>query len=147
MLCEICGERKANSNSKIDGTNFRVCENCNRFGKVIHKPAPLKKSGSSFIEVKTELEILPDFPKRIRSAREASGLNRKEFAQRLNEKVGVIEQIESGKRLPNVQVAKKIERHFNIQLIGSVVETETQTSSLPKMTLGDQVVMKTKGRK
>jgi len=147
MQCEICGERHAVAEADVDGTKFKVCENCGRFGKLIKKPSRVKSPHAVVVREDKEDEILPDFASRVRSAREKSGLNRKEFAQKINEKLGVIEQIESGKRLPNIQVAKKIERHFNIRLLGSVVEPETTTSSLPEMTLGDQVVMKKKARK
>ena len=146
MQCEICGEGRAVLKANVDGTNFEVCEKCSRFGKIIHKPeVRLRSQVRSFVNEKTEQEILPDFAQRIRQAREKAGLSRKEFAQKLNETQGVIEQLESGKRLPNLKVAKKIETQFRIRLIGSVVEPETTTTNLPEMTLGDRVVIKKKG--
>lgn len=145
MQCEICGEGRAVLKAEIDGTKFNVCEKCSRFGKVIQKPEIRSTTPRKFVNTKTEQEILPDFASRIRQAREKAGLSRKEFAQMLNETQGVIEQLESGKRLPNIKVAKKIETHFKIRLVGSVVEPETTTTCLPEMTLGDRVVMKKKG--
>ncbi len=149
MQCEICGERHATVDVEIDGTKFKVCENCSRFGTVIHKQQPVVRGAHQEIPVREHYEedILPDFAEKIRNVREKLGLSRKEFAQKVNERVGVIEQIESGRRLPNIKVAKKIEKQFNIRLLGTVVEPETKTLSLPVTTLGDRVVIKEKAQK
>ena len=144
MLCEICGERPAEGESEVDGLKLKVCSKCSKFGAKVYRPATQSSTSKPVLRDEKEVEVLPDFAERIRKAREGAGITRKEFAEKINEKQGVIEQIESGKRLPNIQVARKIEKHFSIRLLGSVVQPETKTTSLPELTLGDRVVIKKK---
>jgi len=140
-MCEICGEKVAVAEANVDGVKMKVCEGCSKFGNRIEK-REVKSGRRNHIPDEREEDILPDFPQKVRDARNAAGLTRKEFAEKLNEKVGVIENIEAGKRLPSLSLAKKIEKTFSIRLVGSITSPETKTNSLPGMTLGDLVKVK-----
>jgi putative transcription factor len=56
----------------------------------------------------------------IRDARNALGLSQKDFAQRVNEKISVIQDYESGKAIPNSQILAKFERILGVKLRGKI---------------------------
>lgn len=56
----------------------------------------------------------------IRDVRNALGLSQKEFAQKANEKLSVIQDYESGKAIPNPQILAKFERILGVKLRGKI---------------------------
>ncbi len=131
--CQICGSLIWGKGQKVilEGARITVCHNCAQHGTKIHKPAsytygknPVKKKPYSapkrhIIKSQTigELEIVSDYAKRVRNARNSLGLNQDQFAQKLNEKPSLIRRIENGKAEPTVKLAKKIQKIYKIQLL------------------------------
>ena len=64
-----------------------------------------------------EEDIVSDYAKKIQQVRLSNKLNQDQFAQKLNEKPSLMRRIESGKAKPTIQLAKKIEKMFNISLL------------------------------
>ena len=77
-------------------------------------------------------------------ARERSGLKQEELAKKLNEKESIISSIESGKFKPSINLAHKLEKFFNINLIEELggEEFELSSSEGSGMTIGDMIKIK-----
>ena len=138
--CQICGSIIWGKGQRVilEGARITVCYNCAQHGTKIHQPssyafgkkpnkkkpytAPKRQSHkSTTIE---ELEIVSDYAKRVRNARDSLGFNQDQFALKLNEKPSLIRRIETGKAEPTVKLAKKIQKMYKIQLLTKSDEME-----------------------
>ena len=122
MRCEICGKKILGRpiRVKIEGSLMQTCNKCSKHGKVQKEPQRIVKSTSTkrrprFREVSNE--ILEDFNKLVRDAREKKGWSREDLGEKIYEKVSVINRIETGKMVPDIKLARKLERTLNIKLI------------------------------
>jgi ribosome-binding protein aMBF1 (putative translation factor) len=122
MPCEICGNRKVAGKARIDGILFSVCEMCAKFGSFT--ASGQQKSEPERIRIKEAPveDVLPDYNKIIRQAREKMGITAKELAE------------------------KKLEKFLGIKLKGIVSGGEDVHSNLPTATLGDLAEVKTVSR-
>lgn len=169
MRCEICGqsiEEGKSKRTKIDGSIMEVCQDCSKFGVIQKTPKPkyIQSNGKGkpgaigsnrpkrtprpmySLDEPTE-ELVEDFETIVRQAREAKGLSREELGEKIYEKVSVINRIESGKMVPDIKLAKKLEKALNITLIEKISDMnledfKNRTSGGP--TLGDIVKIKKK---
>ena len=126
MQCDICGKEKGNFvNAIIEGSLMTVCESCSKFGAVIEKheeknddnPKAKADAGKGFTYSDPAENIIQDFSKVIKEAREKKKMNHEELASSIAEKESVIQKIESGSLTPSVKTAKKLEQYLNIKLI------------------------------
>ncbi len=133
MLCEMCGkESNAISLVLIEGAELHLCPDCARFGKAVRTVPVSTPSGSKggaskgahrpsgqekdvFTEM-PPMELAPDWPLRIRKAREAMGMSQDQFGVRLSEKSSVIHKLESGSIVPSDALVRKIERTLKIRI-------------------------------
>ncbi|MEM5801897.1 MAG: multiprotein bridging factor aMBF1 [Candidatus Aenigmatarchaeota archaeon] len=145
--CNLCG-KKVNFLNKIEieGSVLEVCNKCTKFGRRVveienYKPIvnPLQLN---FQE--KEWELIENYGKYIKKARENKGLNLEEFAKRLNEKVSVIRRIEANLMEPDEELLKKIENFLEINLRTTYEERFEGKSEKkkPKLTLGDVAKIK-----
>ncbi|EQD41363.1 transcriptional regulator, XRE family, partial [mine drainage metagenome] len=119
MLCEMCGkEVDVTVRIRIEGTILSVGPECEKFGTRIdpvpaapgptraNRPigGPATRVGATgrrmeerdlYTEI-GELELAPDWSKRVRVAREALAWTPDDLAKKLNEKKSVVLKIESG---------------------------------------------------
>jgi len=129
MDCEICGKEIGKLRQTIvDGNTLFVCEKCASFGKekVIEKTEePLQRPAPQKIippqefrgkEFDLGLEIVDDFGKQIRTAREAKGLTTKELAMKIFEKESLLHRIENQAIKPSDEMIKKLGKQLGIQL-------------------------------
>ncbi len=143
MLCEMCGnDVGSTSRIRIEGSVLRLCPACARFGEAVdpvpaaaapvapeapaRRPAPgpssgARRTGRGFEERDLyrdigELELAPDWPKRVRIAREGLGWTPEELGKRLNEKKSVVLKIESGNLHPPDALVRKIEQLLKVRL-------------------------------
>jgi len=122
MRCEICGKKIIGkpTKTKIESSIMTTCTECAKFGKIQREPPkpgkhrPAKRA-PRFREP-TE-EVVEDYNKIIRDARERNNWSREELAEKLYEKASVVNRIESGKMVPDIKLARKLERTLNIKLI------------------------------
>ena len=164
--CPICGSIIWGKGQRvlIEGAKITVCYNCAQHGtkmpepstgKISRKIHPPYKSNSPQRRTYTKnvidnIEIVPDFAKKIRTARDSLGINQEQFAQKLNEKPSLLRRIESGKVKPSLKLAKKIEKVYNIKLLqkGDSIDANIQGSKYMKKTsgtsLGDTAFIKKK---
>ena len=141
MLCEMCGkEAELTSRVRLEGTVLRLCEDCSRFGERLDPPpVPAPAPGASsrprpvappsrpppaarrleerdlYREI-GELELAPDWGRRVRQAREARTWTPEELGKRLNEKKSVVLKIESGGFHPPDDLVRKLERLLQVRL-------------------------------
>ncbi len=143
MLCEMCGkEVDLTSRVRIEGSVLNLCPDCARFGKALDPPpAPARAASPSglrrtayaggasraggggrslqerdlYTEI-GEMELAPDWAKRIRVAREAHHWTPEELGKKLNEKKSVVLKIESGSFRPADDLVRRIERMLKVRL-------------------------------
>lgn len=145
MECEICGKRKAKYIIKIEGAQLNACEVCARGAKIISEikqPVPVKhKIDKETTKVTVEEEVVTDYAERIRKAIKDLTLNVAVLAEKLNIKYSVMNNIAHGKVMPDIKLAKKLEKELNIKLIEEVVvETGSgKNKNNDELTLGDIV--------
>ncbi len=164
--CPICGSIIWGKGQRVllEGAKITVCYNCAQHGIKINKPpssTQIKKSYSydknhspkrqvvkkDFVD---DLEIIPDYAKKIRNKRNSLGLNQDQFAQKLNEKPSLLRRIEAGKAEPNIKLAKKIEDVYKIKILKKTDEIEANVQNNQYMkrstgtSLGDIAFIKKK---
>ncbi len=76
----------------------------------------------------------------VRQAREKKGWSREELGEKIYEKASVVSRIESGKMVPDLKLARKMEKLMNIVLIEKnedVSADEISHSKIRGATIGD----------
>jgi putative transcription factor len=132
MRCEICGKKVEKPvKTKIESSVMLTCNECSKFGKVqreppkARKPGPVKRS-PRFREPSEE--VLEDYNIIIRESREKKGWTREELAEKIYEKASVINRIESGKMVPDIKLARKLERTLDVKLIEKIENGKPEDS-------------------
>jgi putative transcription factor len=139
MLCEMCGnEVETTSRVRVEGTVLALCSNCSKFGTILDPPPAAPATDRSSVRPGTpatrvmgtgrrleerdlyteigELELAPDWARRVRVAREAVAWTPEDLAKKLNEKKSVVLKLESGGFHPPDQLVRKLERLLKIRL-------------------------------
>ncbi len=136
--CVLCGS-KATRKAKVEGSILDVCDDCVKYGKEIPRIEIRKKDKRTPHIEDMEHELVRDFHKTIRKAREKRKLTQEDLAKKLKEKSSVIKRIEEGWK-PPMKLIKKLERFFEIKLREKVVETVLdKRMGSSKLTIGDVV--------
>ena len=124
MQCDICGREKGNFvNAIIEGSLLNVCETCSKFGAVIEKheesddDKPEINASQGFHYTEPAENIVEDFSRIIREARERKKLTHEELSMAIAEKESVVQKIESGSLIPSLKASKKLEQYLGIKLI------------------------------
>ncbi|MDM7933798.1 MAG: multiprotein bridging factor aMBF1 [Methanothrix sp.] len=157
--CEICGAEIAGLPQRIviDGSELEVCRGCARFGKPGDKWTPVPKKVIPVERAFTLrrprprdhfrdlVEIVPEFGRRIREAREGMGLTPEELGLRIKEKAALIKKIEREEISPEDEVRKKLERELRIKLTDQISDTHVKSARGSRgLTLGDIASIKRK---
>jgi putative transcription factor len=140
MICEMCGKDVDSLTAvRVEGSVLQLCADCAKFGQAVAPPpGPIRTSRQddpdyleprapmSFRPRRTaerdvfsdmpEIELSPDWFKRIRQARERLGWSPEELGKRLNEKKSLVLKVESGSFRPADATLRKIERLLKIRL-------------------------------
>jgi putative transcription factor len=148
MICEMCGEEAAATHRiEVEGSVLRVCESCRHFGTLLDPliapaapAAPARSAGRAtgpavggrrrpeerdvFAEV-PDMELAPDWGKRIRVARESHNWTQEELGKRLNEKKSLVLKLESGNFRPPDATIRKVEQLLKIRLRADPKEIAT----------------------
>jgi putative transcription factor len=163
LNCEICGREIIGKKYEkiVEGVKMILCEKCASHGESyfqpiasskLTKPVRLKtivKPKPSVNKEYLELEVIPDYYKIVKSAREKTGLTQEEFAKMLKEKLSVIQKIETGKIIPDINLAKRIEHLLKIKLLTPAQKEERNYKAAvkkPSLTLGDLAKIKHKSK-
>jgi len=141
MLCEMCGKDVLQtSRVRLEHSVLSVCPDCAKFGTPIApppSPVTVPTTPTAFRPGLTasrptgarrrleerdlyqeigELELVPDWHRRIRVAREARLWTPEEFGKKLNEKKSVVLKLESGAFRPPDSLVRKVEHLLQVRL-------------------------------
>jgi putative transcription factor len=142
-VCEMCGKAGPLYTAMVEGTQLKVCEGCGKFGRIVAKPVVVQKKTVQKTPDLVE-ELVEDFAKIIREARERQNVTQKDFALKLNEKESAVQKWESGAMSPSIDTAKKLEKLLKVKL---VIKEAPETAVLEKkasgpLTIGDLLIKK-----
>lgn len=161
MNCEICGtEIKGQPyKTKIDNSIMITCKECSKYGKIQQKPQPknhtrknnkktnnktqnnrLRNKSYSRQSRDEEYELVDNYTKIIKQAREKQQLTQKKLGEKIYERESVIAHIESGKMIPDAKLAHKIEKILNIKIIEKMDSDEREYHDIKRFgeaTIGD----------
>jgi putative transcription factor len=131
MRCEICGKKIVGKpvKTKIESSTMLTCNACAKFGKIQREPPKPRKKSPARKKPKFEepsQEILEDYSSIIRQARERNGWSREDLAEKVYEKASVINRLETGKMVPDIKLARKLERILNIKLLEKVEDIKSE---------------------
>jgi len=158
MICELCG-RDSNSckRVRIEGSIVVACDSCTKLGEVVgpavvRKPAVRKivsKPAPRDFKVEVEYDLIEDYSKKIKAAREKMNLKQEDLGKLVSEPASFIHHIEQGRAEPTVDVARKLQGKLGVKLLAPHVEEDAvlKSSGGKELTLGDVVVVKKRERK
>lgn len=93
-----------------------------------------------------ELELTKDYGQRTRQAREKLGLTHEDLGRRISEKVSVLQKIETGKMIPDYELARKLEHALRIKLLlpssAPSIDKRVLAQASFELTLGDVATIK-----
>jgi len=137
--CELCGKICDLVIALVEGVRFNVCPSCSSYGKVLESSS--LSSVAQPVVKRNELvsAVVVNYSDLVKSAREKKQLTQKEFALKINEKESTLVHLENGTLLPSLELAKKLERFLNIQLITTekILDPPQKIQQSRGFTLGD----------
>lgn len=149
MQCDLCGSRTELYQAVVEGSIVDVCRNCLKFGKQLEKKESFDVDKLIKINKKLKEENLSflrnDYNILLREKREKLNLTQEELAKKLNEKISVIQKLETKSMTPNDKLVKKLEDFFGFKLT-ETYDSDNIDISLKKQTLtiGDLIKFKKK---
>ncbi|MCR5027176.1 MAG: multiprotein bridging factor aMBF1 [Methanobrevibacter sp.] len=162
MECEICGKPVSETNptrAKIEGSVMVVCKECAKLGTIQKAPPKprfqqnkkgkrnTKQQKRNYRNDEPTEELIENYNTIVRNARESKNWSREDLGKKINERVSVINRIESGKMTPDNKLTKKLEKALNIKLLESVNEVDLNqfiNNSSGERTLGNIMKIKRK---
>jgi len=171
--CEVCGREIIGPAylALIEGAELVVCADCTRYAKWFKKlgrigpeapsrpKRPMTRGRESMLLTRIrvreaeELELVEDFGRKVKEAREAKGLTPEALAKMVGEKASVISRIESGRMAPDILLARRLEHALGIKLLvrasaeEKVVVRTARPPEVGGLTLGDILAMSKKEEK
>jgi putative transcription factor len=158
LYCDICGKTPVRAQILVEGAKLLVCGSCMGSGKVLHRfiddeanaPGSLG-AGGPFTVVEATEEIIEDFGRVVKGARERIGLPLAVVAERIKEKESFLHAIEGGRLSPTLEVAKKLEKELGVKLVEKTSATVAPSAGGKKAftppTLADMIDLKKKRKK
>ena len=114
--CEICGRNSKVSKIRINGVLLNACGACSAMGKPIEEHLQRPKKIMPVQSYAEEL-VVQNYAEIIRKARQKMNIKQEEAALKLKEKLSEYSAVEGGKRVPDLKLAKKLEKFFGIRLV------------------------------
>jgi putative transcription factor len=138
-----------------------VCPQCSKLGSGYWEPKPQSRSKPRInrkpiqhfpkrkapTTIPETLELVNDFSQLVRQARESLGMSHNDLGRKIRERVSVIRKIESGKMVPDLGLAERLEHSLKIKLRVPPTDPKPQLSSSSKpkgTTFGDLIKFKSK---
>ncbi len=146
--CEMCGYVCNTWPHKIEGAELNVCPKCGRFGEKLRKlPPKINVKAHKYKTNETDERVVTNYDQIVRQSREKLNLKQEDFAKKINEKLSVVQNIETKKFKPSIKLAKKLEKILKIKLIQEdeqkvdISKFKSQNKS-DTLTLGDLIKTK-----
>jgi len=159
MQCEICGKYiDRGEKIRVEGSVIVVCKNCSSYGEVVavirtnrpERKKPRFREREEDLEIEPDEELVDDYARIIKDARENRGLKQEELGKMINEPTSLIHRIEIGKIEPTIEVARKIQKKLGVRILRHVDRESSElmdnTEGKKELTLGDMIVIKKKNR-
>ena len=155
--CEICGSNKVSTKrASSNGRDIIACDRCMKAAGLkpnvtgapqTSNPGNVRGFGGyggmgragKDIMVREEKELAPDFGTRVVEARRNKGIDQRELARGISERVNIIQRVERGLH-PGDSVIRKLERYLDIELMVERTQEEQRKvgpGAGKSMTLGD----------
>lgn len=168
MQCEVCGRKifGAPIRAIVEGAKLSVCSKCAKLSSGYWEPTPQpqrrprmgiqnqakpisyhKRTQRS--TVPETVELVSDVGNQVRQAREELGMSHEDLGRKTRERVSVLRKIESGKMVPDLALAEKLEHTLKIKIRVLAEEPKFQSSMSSKpsvATLGDLIQFKVKDK-
>jgi putative transcription factor len=154
LSCDICGRDDVRAVILLEGAKMLACGSCMRSGKVIHRldqddGKPLVREKPPPRGMEETREIVEDYGRRIKNARDKAQLRMAVVAERIKEKESYLDAIENQRIMPTFEVAKKLEKELNIKLIekvdtSSTASVDTRPAKFKEPTLADMLLAQKK---
>jgi putative transcription factor len=119
----MCGGSGPLRKTKVEGAKLDLCDDCQDVGDVIETPTPSSSPSTSSSSTtrsrssrsrEPDKELVGDYGRRVKQAREAQDWSVSDLASTLKEKDSVVRRIESGKLSPDQQLATILENALDI---------------------------------
>ncbi len=139
-----------------------VCNNCQKLGKPYQDEMPvvpqrrppdalrmfkIQRKAPELPKGMEELEVAEEYSKLVLRKRMKLGLSQEELAQRVKEKLSVIQKIETGKVAPDTKLCRELEHELRIKLLIPRKEVIAPKTAAPaEITLGDIIHIKGKAK-
>jgi putative transcription factor len=107
-------------------------------------PRPKTRTGGVLLD---DMDLIEDYAKTIRTARQKRNLSQEELAQKIGERISTLQSIESGRLKPTGKTIRGLERELEISLLEAVGTAPIKVGkggSGAGPTLGDRVIVKRK---
>jgi uncharacterized protein (TIGR00270 family) len=117
--CHICGS-DAVIQGLVEKAKVWLCGDCTQYGSPIRQQrqsSPRSNTQKPRMEFIPDSEVVPEFGKVIKGAREEQGLSRSDLAQKLFIKENVLAGLEDGRFKPQKRTAEKLEKALKVNLI------------------------------
>ncbi len=172
ITCDVCGEaiRGEPVIVEIDGAVLALCQNCaKRYSgvkgvKVIKGPTPITPQRQTIVRHETRrgvvfrlnkpqqnrnldrYEIVENYAELIKEARTSLGMTRDALARLIGVKESIIKRIEDGQLVPDIELARKLEKALGITLVkeAEFEGLELKRGVSKELTLGDIVTIREK---
>ena len=117
MQCDMCGSDSELFQTKIEGTEMKVCQKCSKYGKIIRRVIVKKIEKKKRIRDEPEVVdvVVKNYSQLIKNAREEKSKTQEELAKLLNLKTSLLTNMERGKYKPSVAMAQKLEKELHIK--------------------------------
>ena len=170
LTCDVCGEPIEGEPVivEIDGAVLTLCQRCARKYtgvkgvRVIRGPSQIQSTQPSMTVTRYEsrrgvtyrinrprvnvdrYEVVENYAELIREARESLGMSRDVLAKVIGVKESILRRIEDGQLIPDIELARKLEKVLGISLLRESEETgvEAQKPVNKSLTLGDVVTLR-----
>ncbi|MEM2530687.1 MAG: multiprotein bridging factor aMBF1 [Candidatus Bathyarchaeia archaeon] len=163
LICEICGKEIFERPKRIivERAELTVCQNCSKLGEPAAevrrnatreiRPRAAARNVAKIPKEFLESEVCEDFAERVRRGRIAAAMSQEDLAKRINEKVSVIQRVESGKMVPSVRLCRALEHALKIKLLvearaEELIPRAQLGAAAYEPTLGDLAKIKRKGQ-
>ena len=165
LFCEVCGQEIVGrpARSLVEGATLVVCGNCAGLGTALpgfpDRPRPRTPAMPRVLSVKPPInrlpkavedsELLEEYPRIIKQAREKQGISQQDLAFKAKEKLTMIQKIELGKMLPTMRLTMELEHILRVKLLVPKEEVELPTPPVRQSgdtgpTLGDVALVRHK---
>lgn len=170
MRCEVCGKEIMGPPQRqvIEGAKLTVCGKCAQFGSsewATSRPAPVKATPSGWIQTSPQpaprkrvrndvetvesLELIEDYGKEIRKARQKLGLSEKDLAKKMQEKESVVKNLEKQELTPDNRLISKIKKYLSLDIVERIDADKGKilAKATSAKTIGDMLKMKAESEK